>query len=67
MPKTFEQFKTKLGQLAYPELKKIWEVERRAKDESKASAKPILYVLIYLFINICNECGTKFMIFSYCT
>lgn len=42
MPKTFEQFKNKLGQLAYPELKKVWEAERQKKDESKAQAKPII-------------------------
>ena len=42
MPKNFEQFKTKLVHLAYPELKKIWEAERQKKDESKAQAKPIL-------------------------
>ncbi|KAL4234046.1 Engulfment and cell motility protein 3 [Mactra antiquata] len=42
MPKTFEHFKTKLGHLAYPELKKIWEAERQKKDENKASARPIL-------------------------
>ncbi|XP_053402793.1 engulfment and cell motility protein 1-like [Mercenaria mercenaria] len=41
MPKTFEQFKIRLGHLAYPELKKIWEAERQKKDESKAQAKPI--------------------------
>ncbi|XP_060591544.1 engulfment and cell motility protein 2-like isoform X2 [Ruditapes philippinarum] len=42
MPKSFDQFKSKVANLAYPELKKIWEAERQKKDESKAQAKPIL-------------------------
>jgi hypothetical protein len=42
MPKSFDQFKSRVANLAYPELKKIWEAERQKKDESKAQAKPIL-------------------------
>ncbi|KAL5021432.1 hypothetical protein ScPMuIL_000587 [Solemya velum] len=41
-PTSFDAFRTKLNQLTYAEIIKIWEEERKIKEEWESQAKPIV-------------------------
>ncbi|XP_071092099.1 engulfment and cell motility protein 1-like [Haliotis cracherodii] len=41
-PSNFDSLRTRLNQLTYSEIIKIWELERQSKEEWESQAKPIL-------------------------
>jgi len=44
-PTTLEAFRSRLNQLTYAEIIKLWEKERRHKEEWESQAKPIVSVV----------------------
>lgn len=41
-PPTFDAFRVKLNQLTYAEILRLWEKERKSKEEDQAQAAPIM-------------------------
>lgn len=41
-PPTFDAFRVRLNQLTYAEIIRLWERERKSKEEDQAQAAPIM-------------------------